>query len=233
MSSTLRKAIYGTVSTDNSHTTLITNGSNFTGTWEDVTQYESVVVAVKTDQNGYYEIQFSPDGTNQDSTLTRYYRTNQIEAPHRFTVTRSYCRVVFYNDSGSDQTFFRLQTSLGLKGDLNAPLDSTLAQDFDCVSVRPSDFHTEVALGRRQGASTWNKFGYNLDVSAATPELIASWGGTFQFLTTGETIDVVSSSANDINTTGTGAYGVVVYGVDENWETQTEVVFLNLSLIHI
>jgi hypothetical protein len=50
------------VSTDNSHSTLITDGSNFTGAWEDVSQYDSVVVAVKTDQNGYFEIQFSPDG---------------------------------------------------------------------------------------------------------------------------------------------------------------------------
>ena len=124
--SVIRKQIYGTVSTDNSHSTLITNGSNFTGTWEDVTQYESLIVAVKTDQNGYFEIQFSPDGTNQDSTLTRYYRTTQIEAPHRFTITRSFFRVVFYNNSGADQTYFRLQTSIGLKGDLNAPLDSVL-----------------------------------------------------------------------------------------------------------
>jgi hypothetical protein len=225
--SVVRKAIYGTVSSDNSHSTLITNGSNFTGAWEDVTQYESLIVAVKTDQDGYFEVQFSPDGTNQDSTLTRYYRTSQIEAPHRFTITRSYFRVVFYNNSGSDQTFFRLQTSLGLKGDLNAPLDSTLAQDFDSISVRPSDYHTEVATGRRQGTSIWNKFGYNTDVDAAAQEIIASWGGAFQFITTGETLDIVSTSTDDINTTGIGAHGIVIYGVDSNWDSVVEVVFLN------
>jgi hypothetical protein len=135
----ITSSLSNTVSTDNSHSTLITDGSNFTGAWEDVSQYDSVVVAVKTDQNGYFEVQFSPDGVNQDSTLTRYYRTTQIEAPHRFTITRSYFRVVFYNNSGSDQTFFRLQTTIGAKSELNAPLDSTLAQDFDSISVRPSD----------------------------------------------------------------------------------------------
>jgi hypothetical protein len=225
--SNLRKAIYGTISTDNSTSALINTGANFTGTWEDVSQYESVVVAVKTDQNGYFEVQFSPDGVNQDSTLTRYYRTNQIEAPHRFTITRQYCRVAFYNDSGTNQTYCRLQTTLGLRGDLNTPLDSTLSQDFDSISVRPSDYHTEIATGKRQGTSLWNKFGYNTDVDTGSQEIIASWGGTFQFITTGETIDVVSTSTDDVNTTGTGAHGVVIYGVDENWDEQTEVVFLN------
>lgn len=226
--SVVRKAIYGTVSSDNSHSTLITNGSNFTGTWEDVTPYESLIVAVKTDQDGYFEVQFSPDGTNQDSTLTRYYRTSQIEAPHRFTITRSYFRVVFYNNSGSDQTFFRLQTSLGLKGDLNAPLDSTLSQDFDSISVRPSDYATEVALGRRQGASTWNKFGYNEDVDTGTNEVLASFGGAFnQNLASGETLDIVSDSANDTNTSGTGVNQLVIFGVDSNWEEVTEVVAMN------
>jgi hypothetical protein len=217
----------GSISTVNSTSTLLTNGSTFTGTWEDVTKYSDVIVAVKTDQNGTFQVQYSPDGTNVDSSLTRYYRTNQIEAPHRFTNTRQFMRVVFTNNSGADQTFLRLQTILGKRNDLNAPLDLMLAQDFDSISVRPSDFHTEVALGRRQGATTWNKFGYNTNVSSASPELIASWGGTFQYLTTGETIDIVSTSTDDVVTTGTGARGIVIYGVDENWEEQVEVVNLN------
>jgi hypothetical protein len=221
------RPLLGTISTDNSTSTLINTGANFTGSWEDVSSYESVVVAVKTDQNGYFEVQFSPDGVNQDSTLTRYYRTNQIEAPHRFTITRKYCRVAFYNDSGTNQTYCRLQTTLGLRGDLNTPLDSTLSQDFDSISVRPSDYHTELATGKRQGSTLWNKFGYNTDVDTGSQEIIASWGGTFQFITTGETIDVVSTSTDDVNTTGTGAHGVVIYGIDENWDEQTEVVFLN------
>lgn len=215
------------ISTDNSSTSVINTGNNFTGTWEDVTVYDSVVVAVKTDQNGYFEVQFSPDGVNQDSTLTRYYRTTQIEAPHRFTITRQYFRVVFYNNSGTNQTEFRLQTTLGMKSNLNAPIDSTLSQDFDSIAVRPTDFHTETALNRRQGAETWNKFGYNDDIDTASAEVIAEFGGTFQYLTSGETIDIVSSSANDTNSAGTGARQLIIWGVDENWEYQLEVVNLN------
>jgi len=213
----------GTVSADNSTSTLLNASATFTGEWEDVSRYNSVVVAVKTDQNGSFTIQFSPDGTNADSTLTRYYRTSQIEAPHRFTITRQYCRVTFTNDSASNQTYLRLQTMYGDRSDLNAPIDSTLAQDFDAIATRPTDFHTEVALSRRQGATTWNKFGYNDDIDTASAEIIAEFGGTFQYLTSGETIDIVSSSTND-DLIGTGVQRIIIWGVDENWEEQTEIV---------
>jgi len=214
------------VSTDNSTETLLTDTSVFTGEWEDVSNYASVVVAVKTDQNGTFSVQFSPDGVNQDSTLTRQYRTSQIEAPHRFTVTRKYCRVVFTNNSGSDQTYLRLQTSFGSYPELNAPTDSTLAQDFDATVVRPTDFKEEVALGLRQGTTLWNKFGYNADIDSGTPELVSSIGGAMAIHTTASTFDLVSDSAND-DDGGTGCNSVVVYGVDSNWDTAIEVVTLD------
>lgn len=224
--SVLRKPILGEISTDNSTTTLLTNGSVFTGAWEDVSAWPSICVAVKTDQDGTFSIQFSPDGVNQDSTLTRQYRTTQIEAPHVFTNTRQFARVVFTNNSGTDQTYLRLQTTLGDRAQLDAPLDSTLAQDFDSVSVRPSDFHSEAALGRRQGVEVWSKFGYNNDVDNASPEVVASFGGSIQFLSSAETIDIVSLSTNDANG-GTGCHGLVIYGIDANWDPVIEVVFLN------
>jgi len=215
------------VSTDNSSTSLLTNGSVYTGTWEDVSEYDTLTVAVKTDQNGTYSIQFSPDGSNQDSTLTRYYRTSQIEPPHRFTITRQYARIVFTNNSGSDQTYFRLQTLLGSHQDLNVPLDSTVSQDYDAVAVRPTDFNTEVALGRRQGHTLWNKFGYNNDIDIGT-EVVASFGGTFTPLTTATTLTIVSTSTDDDgDPAGTGTNSIVVYGLDANRDEQTEVVTMD------
>lgn len=210
-----------TISTVNSTSTLLTAGSVFTGTAEDVTLYDSVIVAVKTDQNGAFSVQFSNDGTNWDSVLTRYYRTDQIEAPHRFTIARKYIRIVFTNTSSSDQTYLRLQTTFGNKTALNTPLDATVAQDYDSIQVRPTDFHTEVALSRRQGASTWNKFGYNTDVDIGT-EVIASWGGQFQFLTSGEPISISSTSVADASG-NSGINSIAVYGVDSNWNTQTVI----------
>lgn len=85
-----------------------------------------------------------------------------------------------------------------------------------------TEFHSDVALGKVTGATTWNKFGYNEDVDVGT-ELIASWGGTFQYLTSGETIDIVSTSTDD-DLVGAGAQQLIVYGVDENWDEQIETV---------
>lgn len=218
----------GFISTDNASTTLLTNGSSYTWTWEDVWNYDSLIVAVKTDQNGTFTIQFSPDGTNIDSTLTRYYRTAQIEAPHRFTITRRYFRVVFTNNSWSDQTFFRLQCSIWVKQSLNAPVDSVLPQDFDAIVTRTTNYNSEVALGRRQWCSLWNKFWYNGNVSTAAPEVLASFWGTFSPLTTATTLTIVSTSTNDDgDPAGTWCNSIVIYWLDENRDEAIEVVTLN------
>ena len=211
-----------TVSERNSTNIPLTAGAVFTGEWEDVTRYPSIVTAIKTDQNGTLQIQFSPDGTNIDSTLTQYYHTDHIEAPHRYTVTRKYARVLFTNTSVTGQTYLRLQTLFGQQHDLNAPTDSLLAQHFDATVVRPTDYKYEVALGLRQGRVLWNKFAYNADVDTGT-EVVASFGGTFTPLTTARTLSIVSTSAEDA-AGGTGAQNLVVYYIDENYESQTAVV---------
>lgn len=215
------------ISTANSTTSPLNAAAVFTGTAEDVSQYASVVVAVKTDQNGTYSVQFSTNGTDWDSVLTRYYRTGQIEPPHRFTITRQYVRVVFTNTSASNQTYIRLQTTFGDKDELNTPMDSVLAQDYDSTAVRPTDYHYEVALSRRQGATTWNKFGYNADIDSAATEVIWSTGGTFTRLSAASTFTVVSTSAQDTLTTGTGAWNVVIYYIDADRIAQTVVVPLS------
>lgn len=215
----------GVTSVKNSTETLLTNGSAFTGEWEDVGHHNNVVVSVKTDQNATYSVQFSTNGVDVDSTLTRYYRTNQINVPHKFTITRRYCRVVFTNDSGSDQTYLRLQTLYGDKGDLNVPLDSVIAQDYDSISTRPSDFWLEAGIGRRQGYSIWNKFGYNSDIDTGT-EIVAAFGGTFTPSETASTLTIVSANSNDTSG-GTGVNSIVIYGIDSNWNEAIEVVTMN------
>lgn len=210
----------------NSSVTALDNGQAFTGSWEDVGNYDSIVVSMVTDQNGTYSVQFSPDATNVDSTLTRYYRTSQINVPHRFTVARRWMRVVFTNDSGSNQTFFRMQTLIGDKSNLNIPIDGTVAQDYDATAVRPTDYHYEVAQGLRQGHVTFNKFGYNLAVGSTATETIWAPGGTYTPPTSATALDIVSSTTND-STGGTGARLLMVTGVDANRKTQTETFNLN------
>ena len=100
-----------------------------------------------------------------------------------------------------------------------------MSQDFDALAVRPTDFNYEVALGRRQGATLWTKFGYNDDLDIGT-EIVAAFGGTFNPLFTASTLRFVSGSIAD-DDGSTGANSVVVSGVDANRVEQIEVVTLN------
>lgn len=88
-----------------------------------------------------------------------------------------------------------------------------------------TDNHTDVALGKISGAALWNKFGYNEDIDIGT-EVIASWGGTFEPLTTATTLSIVSTSTDDDNG-GTGTNSLVIYGIDSNRDEVIEVVTLN------
>lgn len=212
-------------STVNSTTTLLTAGSTFTGTAE-LNGFNDVMVSVKTDQNGTLYMDFSPDGTNWDSTLSFAYDTARINAPHILVKGNRYYRTRFVNDAASDQTYLRLETDYGMFNKLTASINGTLSENFDALATRPTDYFSEVAQGKRQGAEIWNKFGYNADVDVGT-EVVASWGGTFTPLTTATTISIVSASVNDIVTTGTGVQSLVVYGVDANRDAVIEVVSMN------
>lgn len=212
--------------TGNSTTKALDNGETFTGTAIPVSSYKSVTVAVLTDQSGTLKIQFSPDKSNWDSTLSYDVAANNNDV-HQLEITRPYMRVTFTNDSGSDQTFLRMTTLIGEQGKLTSKLNSTVQQDSDATVVRPADFKYEVAQGRWQNHSMWNKFGYNNDIDTASgEEILAAWGGTFQYLTSGETLTIVSSSTSDTSA-GVGARSIVIWGVDSNWDDVIEVVTLN------
>lgn len=211
-------------STVNSSSTLLTAGSTFTGTSE-LNGFNDVMVSVKTDQNGTLYMDFSPDGTNWDSTLSFQYDTARINPPHILVKGARYYRTRFTNDSASDQTYLRLETDYGNFNKLTAPQNGTLSENYDALPTRPTDYFSEVAQGKRQGASIWNKFGYNDDVDVGT-EVVASWGGTFTPLTTATTISIVSTSIFDTSA-GTGCNSVVVYGIDSNRDEVIEVVTLN------
>jgi hypothetical protein len=215
----------GVASLSNNSTTPLNAGAIYTGTGE-LNTYSDVMAFVKTDQDGTLYFDFSIDGTNWDSTLTYYYDTDRINPPHIAVKGYRYFRVRFTNTSASNQTYFRLQTNFGLFNKLTSPSNSIMPEGFDSMAVRPTHYQYEVAMGRRQGRTTWNKFGYNGDLDIGTETIWAS-GGTFTRINTASTFTVVSSSAQDILTSGTGAWNVVIYYVDADRLAQTVVVPLN------
>lgn len=89
------------------------------------------------------------------------------------------------------------------------------------------EYKYKVALGNVTDATTWNKFGYNDDIDTASgEEVIASFGGTFNIMTSADTLDVVSSSAQD-GVAGTGALTILITGIDSGSVAQTEIVTMN------
>lgn len=134
------------VSTNNSSTSILTAGATYTGTGEDVSAYPSVVVAVKTDKAGTLYMEFSPDNTNWDSSLSFSVAaaTNEV---HRLTTTRKYYRCRFTNTAGTDQTYFRLQSILGSQPALTSALNSTVQTDADSLVTR------SVLMGETDGGA--------------------------------------------------------------------------------
>lgn len=191
-----------TASTVNSSSTPLNAGATFTGTSEDVQYHGSVAVAVKTDQAGALYVEFSPDGTNWDSSLAFAVAASTNEV-HRLTVTRRYYRVRFTNTSASNQTYFRLQSLYGEQPALSSPLNSVIQTDADAIVTRTVDPDVAIASGLFQNYSVVTKFGKNSDVdTGAVPEDVWDGGGTYTGFPTGapENLVVVSTSASDTGT---------------------------------
>jgi len=137
----------GIISEFANSTDPITAGQTFTSAWEECVQYQSVVLACKTDQAGTLYIDFSTDyGVTSDSTLSFSVAADTNEV-HRITVTRSHFRVRFTNTSGSNQTYFRLQTLLGNHQTLTSPLNGTIQTDADSIITRST------LIGQTDGGS--------------------------------------------------------------------------------
>ena len=221
----LSTIITGVASTVNMSTTNLSSGSTYTGTGE-MNDAQDVMFTLKTDQNTTIYMDFGPDGVNWDSTLTYYYNTTRINPPHILTKGPRYFRIRATNTSGVASTYFRLNVYFGTFSKLTSPIDGIISENYDAIATRPSNYHYEVARGKRQGDTTWNKWGYNPDIDASVYETVWSVGGVHIPLTGSSLMDISSTSAGD-TAGGTGARSIIIYGVDENYDEVLEVVTMN------
>lgn len=210
------------VSTLNSTTSALNSGVSYTGTWEDVSNHSCIVVACLTDQAGTLQVQFSPDGTNADSTLnfTVSASTNEV---HRIVVTRKYYRVVMNNTSASNQTYLRLQSIHGDQPQLTSTLNSTIQSDADANTVRPLDFNLMTAEGLYQNRSVTIKDGFNDDIdTASAPEDITNEGGLYAGFPTGapQAGELVVSGAD----TGTVYYFYLASSTDTDYSFGSKAI---------
>lgn len=213
------------VNNENSTTTALNASQTFTGSFVDVSEHGSVVVAIVTDQTATLTVDFSPNGSNVDSSLS-FSISAAVNEVHRLTVTRKYARVRLTNTSVSNQTYIRLQTMVGDFPPLSAPLNNVIQQDADSIVARVIDSELDIAAGRYTGFAIVNKFGKNSDVDAAEDIWEAGADYTGFPLSAAETIQVVSASTNDTSS-GSGARTIRITGLDTNYAIQSEDFTLN------
>lgn len=213
----------------NQTTAPLAAGRTFTGPWDDVSAYDSLVKYISTDQNCIVFVDFSADRQNVDSSLPYLYDTENVVPPNRLTIGRPYARLRIVNTSGSPMTYLRAGMMYGEKAPLSVALSSIIAPTADAMPVRSITEESAVAEGLYQGRFLVNKFGRN--TSVGTGEDIWDGGGVYtgQPLTSSETVDLISTSDNDGAAAGddSGALTAQIFGLDENWELQDEIVTLD------
>jgi len=214
----------GETSTGNTTTTPLSSGATYTGTGEQ-NDLPQVGVMLKTDNDGTLHFDFSNDGTNWDSTfpVSGFRVASGVSEFHTAIKLGRYFRVRLINDTGA-QTYLRLTTYYG--NDFvpsSAPLNQTLGRDSDAQSSRPSDFTDEVLIGRRGGITAFNKFGYRLDLAAASGEqTIWATTGNFVPMTTTSTFTITYTNTAD-GSTSNGALTLYFQYLDSDGFTQVAV----------
>ncbi len=89
------------------------------------------------------------------------------------------------------------------------------------------DFNVRVAARRVEGVTSHTFYGNNPDING-TLEDVWGTGGVLQFLSSSETMDIVSTSTDDDgNPEGIGAHQMAIRGVDDNYVPIAEIVTLD------
>lgn len=200
--------------------TPLAAGATYTSSSFPCYTHDSLIVALKTDQASTLYVDFSVNGSDWDSTLTFSVTAGENEV-HRISVARAVARIRVTNNSGSPQTYLRLQTILSSAAQISSAVNSQISQDADALTVRALTFESVVAEGKADGRDIINKFGRNPDIDTATvPEDIWNGGGVYAGFPTGapEEFQVFSSSASD---TGTIVFTYLPSSASTEWLTAT------------
>lgn len=157
---------YPLVSEKNSSTAPLSANGVFVGTGE-LDPRSHVLVTCKTDVAGSIKLEFSPDGTNWDSSFPVpaysvaagvYFIRVAVKGERFFRVR--------YTNGSTQQTYFRLHVEYGTFSQLNAPLGTTLSADADAIVTRSVSTELDLAFGRFGGMTLDEKFGFCAEMDA-------------------------------------------------------------------
>lgn len=143
----------------NSSTTPLAGGATFTGEYE-WSPEPDVMVSCIADVAGTLYFDFSVDKTNVNTFPVNGFSV--AAGTHEFHVAVKgprWFRARFVNGSGA-QTYMRLYVYYGTYRHPTSPLNTTLSQDSDAVTVRTVDTVLDISAGRFAGFSPVHKFGH-------------------------------------------------------------------------
>jgi hypothetical protein len=203
--------VSGVYAPGNSTTEVLGASEVFTGQSDVVKDYSSAAINIYADvalAPGGFEVQFSSDGNNWWVERRLDVAAGQTYSL-RIDIVARFLRVVATNGATA-QGAFRLQT----------------IYHVEALHAEDRDFDTRVGRGEVPGWSSYVWRAHNPDVDSAAAEDVVEWGGTVQYLTSEETVDVVSTSTED-DVGQTGGTAVLVDGVDGNGDPVSEVVTLD------
>jgi len=234
----------------------LANGSEINSDWVDCSTVDKFVFTGDASASGMTATIDSKATESGVVTTTTVTYTDSTLYQVSLACRQRYMRFKWTNNTGSQVTDASLEIKLTFgssdKG-TTIPLNHTISDttqsvvnqtvlkardvngDYTNVSVSTSGelsttnipYNVRVGNGDVSNATVWNKFGYNLDVDSGGEELIASFGGTINIMTSGDTLDVVSSSAEDGAGTSTGVLSVLITGISDTNTAQTEIVTMN------
>ncbi len=121
----------------------------YTGTAESTLGFSSIVITCKADADGTLYVDFSPDGTNWDRTVT-YTLQNSISELHRVTAVMQYFRVRLVNGT-SAQTYCRLQVLMNDFVEPSTALNATTIQPDSGATLTRSAILTQPFLQNVRG----------------------------------------------------------------------------------
>lgn len=193
-------------------------GAVFQGVGEDVSAYGRVGVAVRSDNDsdGVLTMEVSQDGINWGGP-TRTWGNTRFGAPHMWNIVEKYFRIKYTNGTTEATNLaFQVQYSANADIDLGHQLNETLSLDVESNITRPSDFTDEVLIGRRDGVSHFNKFGYRDGLTSAGGEqTIWETTGNFVPMTVASTFTITYNNSTDGSGT-TGATQLYLFYIDAN-----------------
>jgi hypothetical protein len=156
------------ISSKNCSNTPLTDGNTFTGLPEEIVSWTSIFVSCATDQDCELYVDHSSDGSNWDFTdVIPITGTGYVSLESK----AKYFRVRLWNNSGSDQTYLRLQTIL-------RPVETNVTVDSGSIHAKTNASDSSMLV-----------YGYH---SGNNYPLLTDNTGKLQ-------VDVASMTANDLD----------------------------------